>query len=91
MIEYNKKDESVGIMKDYAIYLDDITGEMITDDYYYLVDGLMLSEDTVLKLHEEEIEIGNWIFYYYEYDNEQYSDDRADEFLENFEKVVIEW
>lgn len=94
MIEYNKKDESVGFMKDYTIYTDDITGEMITDDYYYLVDGLMLSEETVLSLHEEEVEIGNWLFYHYEYYNgyeyEQYSEDRKDEFLENFEKVVIE-
>lgn len=90
MIEYNRKDESVGFIKDYEIYLDDITGEMITDDYYYLVNDLMLSEETLLQLHEEEVAVDDdYVEYCYMLDGEIYAEDKKDKFLENFKKVVI--
>lgn len=90
MIEYNKKDESVGFMKYYAIYTDDITGEMITDYYYYNVDGLMLSEDSVISLYEKEVVVDDdYVEYGYEVDDCYYHEDEVEEFLKNFERVWI--
>lgn len=66
MIEYNKKDESVGYFKDWVSVQDDITAEYIQDDYYYNVDNLDISEDTLLQLHEEEVAVDdNYVEYCY--------------------------
>lgn len=71
MIEYNKKDESVGYFSDWVSIQDDITGEYINDDCYYNVDSLDISEDTLLKLHEEEVVADeNYIEYCYMLDGE---------------------
>lgn len=55
MIEYNKKEESVGYFSNWVSVQDDITGEYIQDDYYYNIENLDISEDTLLQLHEEEV------------------------------------
>lgn len=91
MIEYNKKDESVGYFKDWVSVQDDITGEYIQDDYYYNVDSLDISKDTLLQLHEEEVVVvidDNYVEYCYMLDGEIVDEKDILKYYEN-EKVEV--
>lgn len=89
MIEYNKKDESVGYFSDWVSIQDDITGEYISDDHYYNIDSLDISEDTLLKLYEEEVALdNNYIEYCYMLDGEILDEKEILKYYEN-EKVEV--
>ena len=89
MIEYNKKDESVGYFKDWVSIQDDITGEYINDDYYYNVDSLDISKDTLLQLHEEVVAVDdNYVEYCYMLDGEIVDEKDILKYYEN-EKVEV--
>ena len=89
MIEYNKKDESVGYFSDWVSIQDDITGDYIQDDYYYNVDNLDISEDTLLQLHEEEVSVNdNNVEYCYMLDGEIVDEKDILKYYEN-EKVEV--
>ena len=89
MIEYNKKDESVGYFSDWVSIQDDITGDYIQDDYYYNVDNLDISEDTLLQLHEEEVSVNdNYVEYCYMLDGEIVDEKDILKYYEN-EKVEV--